>query len=483
MNFRLISRILGATFVFEALAMVLCAAVSLIYGEAASLISFLLTIAILLAIGIPLYLLKSKNHEFYISDGFASVALVWISMSLFGALPFVISGEIPKYVDALFECISGFTTTGASILQNVELMSHGMLFWRSITIWIGGMGVLVLALAFLPLLGARSIFLMQAEAPGPTPGKLVPKIGQTARILYLIYILMSLVECMLLLIAGMPLFDAIIHTFATAGTGGFSSKALSVAAYNNVYIEMIIAVFMALFGVNFTVYFYMLRRKSEIVRNEEVRFYFFILLISILAITPGILQLYGERLGDALRYSFFQVSSIITTTGFATADYNVWPMYCRAILLLLMVCGACAGSTGGGLKTVRLLLLFKAFKRELRRILHPRASMHIMLDGVIVKDEVVSGISNFFFAYIGIIVMATFLVSFDGFDFMTTFSSVLSAIGNIGPGMELTGPLGNYAMFSPFSKVVLSVCMLAGRLEIMPIMVFLIPSYWTRGNH
>ncbi len=482
MNLRLIGKTLGAVWIFEALAMALSALVSLIYSEPGG-VYFLYVIAILLALGVPLFLIKADNKIFYARDGFAAVAFVWITVSVFGALPFLLSGEIATFEDALFESISGFTTTGASILLNVETMSRGMLFWRSFTHWIGGMGVLVLALALLPSLGARSVYLMQAESPGPQPGKLVPKLAQSARILYLMYIALTLLQIILLLIAGMPLFDALIHAFGTAGTGGFSSKALSVGAYNNVWIEVIITVFMALFGVNFTVYFLLLRRKFDLAaKNQELWFYLGIIAVSIAAIIPGIMPLYGGSAAQALRHSSFQVSTIITTTGFATTDFNLWPLYCRVILMTLMITGACAGSTGGGLKCVRLLLLLKTFKRELRRILHPRASSHVILDGVIVKDDIIGSVTAFFFTYIMIIVGATLLVSLDGHDFLTTFSAVLATIGNIGPGFSLIGPMGNFSVFSPFSQVILSLCMLAGRLEIFPLLVLVIPTYWRKGN-
>ncbi len=482
MNLRLIGKTLGAVWIFEALAMALSALVSLIYREPDG-VYFLYTIALLLVLGVPLFLLKADNKVFYARDGFATVAFVWVTMSVFGALPLFLSGEIPTFDDALFEAISGFTTTGATILTDVEAISRGMLFWRSFSHWIGGMGVLVLALAILPSLGAKSVYLMQAESPGPQPGKLVPKLAQSARILYLMYIALTLVQIVLLLIAGMPLFDALIHAFGTAGTGGFSSKALSVGAYSNVWIEVIITVFMALFGVNFTVYFLMLRRKFGLAtKNQELWFYLGVIVVTIALIVPGIMPLYGESFGEALRHSSFQVSTIITTTGYATTDFNLWPLYCKVLLMALMVIGACAGSTAGGLKCVRVLILLKAFKRELRRILHPRASSYVTLDGVIVKDEVMSGVTAFFSAYVMIIVTATLLVSFDGHDFMSTFSAVLATIGNVGPGFGLVGPMGSFAVFSPFSKVVLSICMLAGRLEIFPLLVLVIPTYWRRGN-
>ncbi len=482
MNVRLIGKTLGAVWIFEALAMALSAIVSLIYKEPSG-VYFLYTIAVLLIAGVPLFLLKADNKIFYARDGFAAVAFVWVTMSAFGALPLFLSGEIPTFDDALFEAISGFTTTGATILTDVEAMSRGMLFWRSFSHWIGGMGVLVLALALLPSLGAKSVYLMQAESPGPQPGKLVPKLAQSARILYLMYIALTLVQIALLLVAGMPLFDALIHAFGTAGTGGFSSKALSVGAYSSVWIEVIITVFMALFGVNFTVYFLMLRRKfGQAAKNQELWFYFGVIVVTIALIIPGIMPLYGESFGEALRHSSFQVSTIITTTGYATTDFNLWPLYCKALLMALMVLGACAGSTAGGLKCVRALILLKAFKRELRRILHPRASSYVTLDGVIVKDEVMSGVTTFFFAYVIILMGATLLVSFDGHDLLTTFSSVLATLGNIGPSAGLIGPVDDYTLFSPFAKSVLSVCMLAGRLEIFPLLVLSIPTYWRRGN-
>ncbi len=483
MNLRLIGKTLGTAWIFEAFAMALSAVVSLIYREASG-VYFLYTIALLLAGGIPLFLIKVQKKAFYAKDGFAAVAFVWVTMSGFGALPFLFSGELATFTDALFESISGFTTTGASLLPNVEGMPRGLLFWRAFSHWIGGMGILVLALALLPSFGARSVHLMQAELPGPQPGKLVPKIAQSARILYLIYIGLTLLQVTLLLIAGMPLFDALIHAFGTAGTAGFSNKAMSVGAYNSVFIEAIIGVFMALFGLNFTVYFFILRRKFDLAikNNQELWLYLGLIALSILAITPGVMPIYNGNAAEALRYTSFHVSSVITTTCYTTTDFFHWPLYCRIILMMLMICGACAGSTSGGLKCVRLLLLFKAFRRELRRILHPRASSHIILDGVIVKDEVMGGVTTFFFTYVMLIAGATLLVSFDGHDLLTTFSSVIATLGNIGPSAGLIGPVDDYTLFSPFAKSVLSVCMLAGRLEIFPLIVLAIPTYWRRGN-
>ena len=483
MNLRFIGRTLGTALIFEAIAMALSALVSLICNEPSG-IYFLYTIALMLVLGIPLFLLKADKKSFYAKDGFAAVAFVWIAMSVFGALPFFFSGALPAFDDALFESISGFTTTGASLLPKIESMPRGLLFWRGFSHWIGGMGILVLALALLPSFGARSVHLMQAELPGPQPGKLVPKIAQSARILYLIYIGLTLLQISLLLIAGMPLFDAVIHAFGTAGTAGFSSKAMSVAAYNSVWIEIIIAVFMALFGVNFTVYFFLLRRKFDLAvkNNHELWFYLGLIVLSVVVIVPGVIPLYNGSAAEALRYTSFHVSSVITTTCYTTTDFFHWPLYCRIILTMLMISGACAGSTSGGLKCVRLLLLFKAFRRELRRILHPRASSHIILDGVIVKDEVMSGVLTFFFTYVMIIAGATLLVSFDGRDLLTTFGSVLATLGNIGPSAGLIGPAEDYTLFSPFAKGVLSVCMLAGRLEIFPLLVMAVPAYWRRGN-
>lgn len=388
MNFRLILKNLGIVLVTEAACMLLPLMVSVIYGQY-DVKAFAISILITLSFGFCLYRIKPVQKNFYSRDGFALVAVSWFLVSLFGALPFILSGAIPSFIDALFETVSGFTTTGSTILKEIEGLPRGILFWRSFTHWMGGMGVLVLMLAVLPKAGASTVHIMQAESPGPTVSKLVPKIGQTAKILYGIYIILTIVQVILLVICGMPLYDAFIHAFGTAGTGGFSSKNLSVGAYNNVYAEVIITVSMFIFGTNFALYYQALKGNiKSIFRDEEFRFYLGTVLISTLLIAFNTVGSVFGTLWEALRHSSFQVSSIITTTGYATVDYNLWPSFSKAILVLLMFIGACAGSTGGGIKCLRIVILFKTIKREIIRIIHPKSVYSVKLGGRIVADSI-----------------------------------------------------------------------------------------------
>lgn len=445
--------------------------------------AFVLTITMLLICGLPLMLIKPKTDKIYARDGFAIVALGWLLISLFGAMPFYISRSIPSPVDSLFESISGFTTTGASILKEIEGLPEGILFWRSFTHWIGGMGVLVLTLAILPSAGASTFHIMKAESPGPTPGKLVPKIGQTAKILYGIYIIITLIEIILLLAAGMPLYDSFIHAFGTAGTGGFSNMNSSVGAYNSVFIDVIITVFMLIFGTNFALYYYVLKGNIKaLLKDEEFRFYIGVVLVFIIFITFNIYGSVFKSIWEALRYSSFQVASIVTTTGYSTADFNQWPIFSRILLLLLMFMGGCAGSTGGAIKQIRILVLLKNMKKELIKIIHPRAVYNVRIGGKTVEDDTLSGVLAFFFIYIFVFVMATLIVSCDGKDIATTVSSVIATLGNIGPGVGLVGPAGNYSEMSDISKIILSLCMFVGRLEIYPMLLLVVPSFWKRVN-
>ena len=427
--------------------------------------------------------IKPSNKSIYHRDGFAIVAFGWILISFFGALPFFVSGEIPSFVDSLFESISGFTTTGSSILSDVQVLPKGILFWRSFTHWIGGMGVLVLTLAILPSVGAKTYNIMKAESPGPTMDKIVPRIGQTAKILYGIYTGMTVILIILLLIAGMPFYDSMIHAFGTAGTGGFSNMNASVGAYNSVYIEVIITCFMLLFGINFSLYYCLIKGNfKSIFRNEELRTYLGVVLVSIILIG---LNTYGSIFKSgwqALRHSSFQVASIITTTGFASNDFNLWPVFSKYILLLLMFIGASASSTGGGIKVVRIVLLFKTVKRELIKIIHPRSVYSVRYGDKAVEEETVSGVLIFFFIYMFIFALAVLIISFDCDDFITSISSVACTIGNIGPGFGLVGATGNFSGFSDLSKLVLSMCMIIGRLEIFPILLLITPSFWKRVN-
>ena len=482
MNYRMIGKSIGTLLLVEAACMLPSLLVSLIYPESDAA-AFAAAIALTTAAGFLLSRLKSSAGGIYARDGFAIVALGWILLSAFGALPFLLSGAIPRVEDALFETISGFTTTGATILREIESLPRGVLFWRAFTHWMGGMGVLVMMIAIMPSVKANSIHILKAESPGPTPGKLVPKIGQTAKILYLIYTLLTVAEVIFLLAGGMPLYDSLVHSFSTAGTGGFSNRNLSVAAYGSNYFEIVITVFMFLFGVNFTLYYTAFKGglKSAL-HDEELRYYF----LTVTAATALIaLNIYGNvyaSIGESVRHAAFQVSSLITTTGFSTADFNLWPVFSQIILMLIMFIGASAGSTGGGIKVVRIVVLFKVIKRELTRVIHPRAVRTIKLNGRLVDEEVVSGVMAFFYFYILIFVAAVLTVALEGEDIVTTVTSVIATLNNVGPGLSKVGPLGNFAELSVLSKITLSFCMLIGRLEIYPIMLLMFPSFWKRGS-
>ncbi|NLO99335.1 MAG: TrkH family potassium uptake protein [Clostridiaceae bacterium] len=482
MNTAMISKNLGVLLLVEAASMLPSLLVAIIYKQN-DISAFIITIIVLTIIGFIMYRIPARNKNFYTRDGFAIVSLGWILVSLFGALPFFISGAIPSYIDALFETVSGFTTTGSTILRDVESLPKGLLFWRSFTNWIGGMGVLVMMLAVLPAAGANTLHIMKAESPGPNPGKLVPKIGQSAKILYLMYIGLSLVQIVLLLIGGMPLFDTLIHTFSTAGTGGFSNMNNSVGAYNNLYFEIVIGVFMFLFGINFALYYQTLKGDiKSMIRDEEFRFYSFTAISAIVLITWN---LWGSLFGtvwESLRHSFFQVSSIMTTTGFSSTNFDVWPVLSKTILIVLMFIGASAGSTGGGIKCLRFLLLFKTIKREVRRIIHPRAVYTVKYGGKTVSGDVLLGVMNYFFISIILFAISLILVSLDGFDMVSNFTAVAATINNIGPGLGMVGPTGNFADYSGLSKIVFSATMLFGRLEIYPMLILFAPTFWKRVN-
>ncbi len=482
MNFRMILKSLGMVLLIEAACMVPSLVVSLIYGQNDTQ-AFLISILILLAVGLFLQRIKPKTTDIYARDGFAIVSLAWIFLSLFGTMPFIISGSIPSFVDALFETTSGFSTTGASILTEVENLPKGILFWRSFTHWVGGMGVLVLMLAIVPSVKANTIHILQAESPGPNPGKLVPKMGQTVKILYLIYFVLTSVLVVFLLLAGMPLYDSLVHAFGTAGTGGFSIRNAGIGSYGSVTIDVIITVFMLLFGVNFSLYYQSIKGdlKSSL-RDAEFRFYLGIVLTSIVLITLNIYGSVFDSLLESLRHSAFQVSSIITTTGYATTDFNLWPSFSKSILVLLMFIGASAGSTGGGIKCMRIVLLIKAARREIVRIIHPRSVYAVKLGGKVVDEETLSGVIMFFFTYIFIFVISVLIVSLDGKDLISNFTAVTSSISNIGPGLGIVGPMGNFSEYSILSKLVFSFCMLAGRLEIFPVLLLLAPTSWKRVN-
>ena len=480
MNYKMVAFVLGRIFCIEAVLMLfpmLCAAC---YGEWYLLPAFLLPAVLLAVLGLAASLRTPKNTTIFARDGLAIVALVWVLMSAFGALPFVISGEIPSFIDAFFETVSGFTTTGSTILIDVEALSHGTLFWRSFAHWVGGMGVLVLAMAVLPMTDGRAMHLMRAEVPGPTVGKISSKLSDSAKILYAIYFAMTLAEVILLCAGGMPLFDSLIHAFGTAGTGGFSNKGLSVGAYNNTYFEIVIGVFMLLFGINFNLYYFLLlRRFRDVLCSEEMLTYLGIVAFSTVTITLNILHLY-DGVGTALRTAFFQVSSIITTTGYASADFNLWPTYARTVICILTFIGACAGSTAGGLKISRIVIFFKAAKQDLNKMLHTHAVTTVRFEGKPLDEKVLRGVHNYFNIYMLLLAVSILLISLDGFDLVTTFTSVVTCINNVGPGLEVVGPMGNFAGFSAPAKLLLSFDMLAGRLELYPMLALFSPRLWQK---
>ena len=480
MNRKMIFRTVGEITLLESALLLIPMIVSLIYGESCWL-SFLISSAIALVIGLPLTIAFSKvNSAIYAKEGFITVSFAWILLSLIGALPFTISGEIPNYINALFETVSGFTTTGATILNNIEIMSKGLLFWRSFTHWIGGMGVLVLIMAIIPSNSGHAIHIMRAEMPGPSVGKIVPKIRETAKILYLIYIGMTVLEVVMLLCGGMNLFESLVHTFGTAGTGGFGVKADSIAGYSP-YIQWVIGVFMVMFGINFNIFFMILIGKiGSAFKSTELLCYIGIIIASTAAIVINIWGTY-DTFGETLRTSFFQVSSIITTTGYTTADFNTWPVLSKVILFVLMFVGACAGSTGGGLKVSRLILLTKIVKNDITRALHPRSVNTVKFEGRTVEKETVNYVTAYFILYIFIyVIMVILLCIFDGWaDITSVLSGVSACYNNIGPGLGAFGPASNYEALSWMSKIVLIFAMLLGRLEIYPFIVMLRPSTWS----
>ncbi|MBR2405697.1 MAG: TrkH family potassium uptake protein [Clostridia bacterium] len=484
MNRRVILHTVGQIIKIEAALLVLPLLVSLYYGEASGVMAFAVTAAVALVIGFALTLTNKRgDRRIFARGGLVSVALSWIALSVIGALPFVISGEIPSYVDALFETVSGFTTTGASILSDPAMLSRGMLFWRSFTHWIGGMGVIVLMMAILPAESGRSIHIMRAEMPGPIVGKLVPRLRDTAKTLYLIYIVLSALQVVLLLFGGMPLFDSVVYTFGTAGTGGFGLTTSSVGAYS-AYSQWVIAVFMLVFGINFNVYqLLLMRRFRTALRSSEMWCFLAIVAIASTAITVNLLPEYAYNVGEASRYAVFQVASIISTTGYATTNFDLWPGMSRTILMLLMLIGACAGSTAGGLKVSRVMLLFKSVKRDLQRVVHPRSVSSVSLEGKKVDDSTLSGVGAYFVLYILCIAAAFLFLSFEPTNIETDLTATIACFNNVGPGLGEVGPAGSYGGYSILSKLVLSLAMLLGRLEIYPLLVVLSPSTWQTKKH
>ena len=482
MNKRIVLYILGWILIIEGAAMQLPALVGLIYKEKNGL--YFLCIGLALALlGLLIVIKKPKKMTMYAKEGFISTALSWFVLSLAGSLPFFLSGEIPRFEDAFFETVSGFTTTGASALTQVEHLSNCMNFWRCLSIWLGGMGVLVFLLAIIPKVGGQqNMYLMKAESPGPIFGKVTPKIRDYAAILYSVYFGLTVIEFILLLCGGMPIFDAINVSLSTAGTGGFGIRNAGMAAYDSYYLQGVMAVFMMLFGLNFSFYLLILARKFKPAFHiTEVWVYLGVIAISTAAITINISSAYPS-LFDALHHSFFYVSSITTTTGFAIGDVNQWPEFSRAIILILTFLGACAGSTGGGFKVSRVIILFKEIKKELSLIVHPHTVKAVKMDGKKLSHETLRSVSVFFIIYVALFFTSFLIISLDNFDFSTTFTAVAATINNTGPGFSLVGPTGNYAAFSPLSKYVLSFTMIAGRLELFPIILLFFPGAWKKNG-
>ena len=472
MNITAILNIIGHVMKYEIILLLIPFFVALFYGQGDAN-AFLYTVLLMIPIALILIKIKGKKNEIYAKEGFLTVGLAWIVISFFGALPFVFSGAIPSLVDAFFETSSGFTTTGASILTEIQSLPKGILFWRSFTHWVGGMGFLIFILALMPTFSGNTIHLLKAESPGPTPGKIVPKIKQTAKILYAIYFVLTLIETIFLKSAGLSWYDSIIHALGTAG---------SVAAFNNPAVEWIITIFMLLFGVNFVLYFQLIRGNVKaFFKSEELKWYLIAVFASIIIIAVNIIPFNHGDVTKSIRDSAFQVSSIVTTTGYATVNFNLWPTLSKVILIMLMFMGAMAGSTGGGIKTIRIVIIFKAIRREIDKILHPRRVKSVKIDGNVVEEETISGVFLFILAYIIISLIAIFIVSFDNFDVTTTVTSVIATLSNIGPGLEMVGPAGNFSAFSDLSKLVLSFCMLAGRLEIYPMLILFSPSLWKKN--
>lgn len=476
MNNSIVRYILGYVLLVEAVLMLLPCLVAVIYGEKEGFCY--LFVAILCGLlGRLMTLKKPNNSIFYLKEGCIATALSWILLSFFGALPFWFSREIPSFTDALFETISGFTTTGASILSDVEALSHCSLFWRSFTHWIGGMGVLVFLLAIIPMSGGSHINLMRAESPGPSVGKLVPKVKYTARILYLIYFSMTILEAVLLVLGKMSLFDALTTSFGTAGTGGFGIKNDSMVSYSP-YLQWVVTIFMILFGVNFNAYYLILYRKlKKAFGMEEVKCYFIIILIAICIIFFNILPM-SKGIFDALTHASFQVGSVITTTGFSSTDFDLWPQTSRTVLVLLMFSGACAGSTGGGIKVSRFVVLLKTIMKELNSYIHPKSIKKIKMDGKPIEHEVVRSVNVYFITFMILFSASVFAVSFEGEDLVTTFTAVIATLNNIGPGLAQVGPTRNFGFFAPVTKYILMFDMLAGRLELFPLLILFHPALW-----
>ncbi len=476
MRFGIISYVLGWALNIEAVCMILPFICSVVYNEPIKWV-FPLCALFCALFGVPLVLKAPKKKMMYAKDGLVSVALSWILISIFGAVPFVISGSIPSFVDALFETASGFTTTGASILTDVEALPKSMIFWRSFTHWIGGMGVIVFLVAILPASGGDTFHLVRAESPGHSVGKLVPRVSVTAKLLYLIYIGFTVLQIILLLAGGLDIFEASTLTFGSVGTGGFGIKNSGMADYSS-YVQIVVTVFMLLCGIDFSFYYLIFMKKAKnAFKMEEVLSYLFIVLVATVLISINTASMYSS-VGETVKHSAFQVASIITTTGYSSVDFDLWPQFSKTIIVLLMFCGACTGSTGGGMKVSRITILFKSIIKEIKVITHPKSMVKVKYNGKVLEHETLRGINVFFVAYMLIFGVALLIISLDNFDFTTSFTAVAATLGNIGPGLAKVGPTCSFALFSPLSKVVFTIAMIIGRLEIFPILVLLSKKTW-----
>ena len=479
MNYPMIFNNIGKILLVEAVLLVVPSIVAIIYGES-TLLSFSITIAALTVAGLLCMRKKTAKKSIYAKEGYVIVALTWILMSLFGAMPFYFSGHIPSFVDAFFETVSGFSTAGATILRNIENTPKSLLFWRSFTQWIGGMGVLVFVIAIMPKTENSSMHVMRAEVPGPTVGKLVSKLRASARILYGIYCILTLIQAILLFVGGMPLFDSIVNSLVTAGTGGFSVLNNSIEGYGSVYCEMVIVVFMLIFSINFNLYYlFIIKQTKQAIKSEELRWFFGILASSVLVIAISLISTKHDA-ATSFRYAIFQVAATMSTTGFSITNYDTWPVIAKVIIIFLSITGACAGSTCGGFKISRIVILIKSGLRDIKKAINPRSIETVKLDKKSIDESVVKSVSVLFAMYVLIIFVSIVLVAIDGRDIVTTSTAVLSSINNIGPGFGAVGPYGNYADFSVLSKLVLCFDMLAGRLELIPMLMLFSPYAWSR---
>lgn len=482
LSWRAFSKIMGLAFIVIGICMIPSLATAGIYHEKPAFLAFLLTILGTFIIGGPLLFIgRDFEEDLRVRDGFLVVTLCWLIAGIAGAIPFMICGVIPNFFDAFFESCSGFSTTGCSILTDVEALPKSMLFWRSFTHWIGGMGILIFAIALMPSLGISGQNVVTSEAPGPTLDKVTAKISDTAKALYTIYIIFTVVLTALMMLGGLSLYDALVHTFGTVGTGGFSSYGDGIAHFNSFYLEMIITVFMILCGTNFNLFYLSVKQKyNYFAYDAEFKFYITIIGAFTLLIAANLYFSNVYESGESLRYSVFQVSSVITTTGYATADFNLWPTFSKMLLLILMFIGGCASSTGGGLKVIRILMLLKLIRRGIATRLHPNVVENVRINDTTIPSDMVTNTANHAFLYLAMIFISTIFIAFDNFDLITSFTSVVTCIGNTGPGFELVGPMGNFAMFSNHSKFLLSLLMLAGRLELFTLLIILTPKFWRR---